>query len=145
MSETFTGAICMYSDRDGSPFQATTQASGALGSNLIAPLHSRIASGTRCGSRRTGCRSEPLTLQFFMDYADDRYSGRDGSGLGPRKERLATMPWMRPTPSRKSGRPTLGYNRNEARADQVTCESASLAAFVRPTPAVPSIPRTCAT
>ena len=39
MSETLTGSVALvHSDRDGSPFLTTVQNSGAVGSNLIAPV-----------------------------------------------------------------------------------------------------------
>ncbi len=126
MSETFTGAISyVYSDRDGSPFQATTQASGALGSNLIAPLHLADRERDKVRVSANWMPVEPLTLQFFVDYADDRYSGRDGSGLGPRKGEARNYALDAAYTFSEKWQANAWYNRNEARADQVTCESAS--------------------
>jgi len=85
MSETLTGALqYVHSDRDGSQFQRTTVFNGTTGSNLIAPIH--LADRERDKIRFTSnwAPLEPLSIQFFADYADDKYSGRDGSGLGPR-------------------------------------------------------------
>ena len=127
MSETFTGAISyVYSDRDGSPFLTTTVINGAPGSNLIAPLHlaDRERDKVRFSSNWTPI--DPLTIQFFVDYADDRYSGRDGSGLGPRKGRGAQLfAGCGLHASRTSGRPTPGTTATRRAPSRSTCEGAS--------------------
>lgn len=126
MSETLTGAISyVYSDRDGSSFQTTTQANGALGSNLIAPLHLADRERDKVRLSANWMPVEPLTLQFFVDYADDRYSGRDGSGLGPRKGEARNYALDAAYTFSEKWQANAWYNRNEARADQVTCEGAS--------------------
>ena len=85
MSETLTGAVSyVYSDRDGSPFITTTQASGALGSNLIAPLHLADRKRDKMACRRTG-RRRPLTIQFFVDWADDATAVATGRDWAPER------------------------------------------------------------
>ena len=87
MSETITGAVgLIHSDRGGSPFIPTTVAGGALGSNVIAPIH--LADRTRDTVRLSANwqPTDPFSLQFRVDRSADDYEGsRDGSGLGPRE------------------------------------------------------------
>jgi len=128
MSETLTGAISyVYSDRDGSAFQTTTLKGGGRGSNLIAPLHlaDRERDKVRFSSNWTP--TEPLSIQFFVDWADDKYSGRDGSGFGPRKGRAQNYSL---DASYRFSDKWLGnawFNRNDTRAEQATCEAATSA------------------
>jgi MtrB/PioB family decaheme-associated outer membrane protein len=125
MSETFTGAISyVYSDRDGSPFITTTQASGTSGSNLIAPLHLADRKRDKVRLSANWMPTEPLTIQFFMDYANDRYSGRDGSGLGPRKGEARNYSLDASYRFSDKWQGNAWYNRNEMRAEQALCEAA---------------------
>ena len=138
MSETLTGAISyVYSDRDGSPFITTTQTSGAMGSNLIAPIHlaDRKRDKVRVSSNWTPI--DPLSIQLFVDWADDRYSGRDGSGLGPRKGEARNYSLDAAYTFSDKWQANAWYNRNETRAEQSTCEAASSAGVCPATAADP--------
>jgi hypothetical protein len=126
MSETLTGAIAyVYSDREGSPFIMTTQTSGAVGSNLIAPIHlaDRKRDKIRLSSNWTPL--PPLTVQFFVDAADDSYGGRDGSGLGPRKGEARNYSVDAAYTFSDKWQGNVWYNRNETKAEQSTCDGAS--------------------
>jgi predicted porin len=126
MSETFTGAIqYVHSDRDGSAFRTTTVFNGTTGSNLIAPLH--LADRERDKIRFTSNWTplEPLSIQFFVDYADDKYSGRDGSGLGPRKGKAQNYSLDAGYRFSDKWQGNVWFNRNDTRAEQVACEGAS--------------------
>ena len=126
MSETFTGAIqYVHSDRDGSAFRTTTVFNGTTGSNLIAPLHlaDRERDKIRFSSNWTPL--EPLSIQFFVDYADDKYSGRDGSGLGPRNGKAQNYSLDAAYRFSDKWQGNVWFNRNDTRADQVSCEAAS--------------------
>ena len=86
MSETVTGAIAyIHSDRNGSPFFTTLTNAGALGSNLIAPLHLADRERDKIRLSVNWQPIDPLSLQFFADKAKDRYDSRDATAnLGPR-------------------------------------------------------------
>lgn len=87
MSETVTGALSYrHSARDGSPFLLTTLNNGTAGSNIIAPIHLADRDRDQLRLSVDWQPLEPLSLQFRLDDARDRYDGdRDGSGLGVRK------------------------------------------------------------
>jgi MtrB/PioB family decaheme-associated outer membrane protein len=139
MSETLTGALAyVYSDRDGSPFITTTQTSGAVGSNLIAPLHLADRKRDKVRVSSTWTPIEPLTLQAFVDWADDRYSGRDGSGLGPRKGEFRNYSLDAAYTFNEKWQANVWYNRNETKAKQATCEAASAAGVCPVTAADPT-------
>jgi len=123
MSETFTGAIqYVRSDRSGSAFQTTTVTGGAVSTNLIAPLH--LADRERDKIRFTSnwAPLEPLSIQFFVDYADDQYSGRDGSGLGPRKGKAQNYSLDASYRFSDKWQGNAWFNRNDTRAEQATCQ-----------------------
>jgi MtrB/PioB family decaheme-associated outer membrane protein len=76
IGETITGEVTYaHSDRDGSSFLTNTVVGGALGSNLIAPLHlaDRVRDKTRV--LLTWTPTEPLSLQFTANVAEDDYEG----------------------------------------------------------------------
>jgi MtrB/PioB family decaheme-associated outer membrane protein len=87
MSDTVTGAVSyIHSDRTGSQFQQTTVGGGGPGSNVIAPIHLADRNRDKVRMSLNWQVADPLSLQFLVDHARDRYDGdRDGSGLGPRK------------------------------------------------------------
>lgn len=138
MSETITGAISyVHSDRDGSPFLATTLVGGATGSNLIAPLHLADRKRDKVRLSLNWNPSEPLTLQFFVDEARDNYSGRDGSTLGPRKGEARNYSVDAAYNFTERWQATAWYNWNDTRAEQATCQSASAAGVCPATAANP--------
>jgi len=91
MTETLTGALMyVHSDRTGSPWLTTVLNDGVTpGSNLIAPI--TLADRTRDKVRLTTNwnPTDPLTLTLFIEAAQDDYSKRPGSTIGP-KEGSAT-------------------------------------------------------
>jgi MtrB/PioB family decaheme-associated outer membrane protein len=87
ISDTITGELTYaHSDRDGSNFLTNTVVGGALGSNLIAPLHlaDRVRDKTRL--LLTWTPTEPLSVQFAANIAEDDYEGsRTDLDIGVRK------------------------------------------------------------
>jgi MtrB/PioB family decaheme-associated outer membrane protein len=138
VSETLTGAVSyIYSDRDGSPFITTTQTSGAVGSNLIAPIHLADRKRDKVRVSSNWSPIEPLSVQFFVDWADDRYSGRDGSALGPRKGEARNYSLDVSYKISDKWSANAWYTYNEAKAEQSTCEAASSAGVCPATAADP--------
>jgi len=126
MSETFTGAIqYVHSNRDGSPFQTTTVFNGTAGSNLIAPLHLADRDRDKIRLTTNWTPLEPLSIQFFVDSADDKYSGRDGSGLGPRTGKAQNYSLDAAYSFTDKWQANIWFNRSDTRAEQATCESAT--------------------
>jgi MtrB/PioB family decaheme-associated outer membrane protein len=128
MAETLIGSVALiHSDRDGSPFLTTTQTSGAVGSNLIAPVF--LADRKRDKVRVTAnwAPIAPLNVQFFVDSARDDYSGRDGSALGPRKGEAQNYSLDASYVFNDRWQANTWYSRNDTLFDQATCEAASSA------------------
>jgi MtrB/PioB family decaheme-associated outer membrane protein len=126
MSETVTGAVSyVYSDRDGSPFYRNIQTTGAVGSNLIAPIHLADRERHKVRLSVNWTPSDPLSVQFFVDEARDNYSGRDGSALGPRKGEARNYSLDAAYRFSDRWQANAWYNWNDTRARQATCESAS--------------------
>lgn len=126
MSETVTGALAyIYSDRDGSPFLFNIRTDGTAGSNLLAPIHLADRRRDKFRLSLNWVPVEPLAIQFFVDDADDRYSGRDGSLVGPRtgEARNYSLDANYRFSDRLQG--NAWYNRNDTRANQSTCVGAS--------------------
>jgi len=85
MSETVTGALAfVHSERDGSPFYTTLTNAGALGSNLVAPLHLADRERDKVRLTLSWAPVAPLSLQFLVDEARDKYDTRTAATLGPR-------------------------------------------------------------
>jgi MtrB/PioB family decaheme-associated outer membrane protein len=83
ISETITGSLAyVYSDRGGSDFQTTVVTNGTVGSNLIAPIYLADRDRNKVRLLVDWTPTEPLSLQFLVDYADDDYSGRTPLDLG---------------------------------------------------------------
>jgi len=128
MAETLIGSVAlMHSHRDGSPFETTVQNSGAVGSNLIAPVF--LADRTRDKVRVTvnWAPTTPFNLQFYADKARDDYSGRDGSNLGPRTGEATNWSLDASYVFNDRWQANAWYSRNDTRFDQSTCEAASAA------------------
>ena len=125
MSETLTGAVAyIRSDRGGSPFQQTVQNGGAVGSNLIAPIN--LADRTRDKVRVSvnWMPTEPLSIQLFVDTASDKYTDRDGSGLGVRKGSYQNASLDASYAFTPDFQATAWYSVNNTSVDQTTCENA---------------------
>lgn len=128
MSETVTGALAyVHSERDGSPFLTTTLSSGAVGSNLIAPLH--LADRERDKVRLTvdWTPTEPLSLQFLVDEARDVYSARTDKGLGPQSGKAYAYSIDASYTFTDTWQGTAWVSRNDTRIEQATCRAASTA------------------
>jgi hypothetical protein len=74
----------------------------------------------------------PLTIQAFVDWADDRYSGRDGSNLGPRKGEARNYSVDAAYTFSDKWQANAWYNYNDARAEQASCEFQTAAAVCPP-------------
>ena len=138
MSETLTGAVAyIRSDRTGSPFQQTVQNGGAVGSNLIAPIN--LADRTRDKVRVSAnwMPTEPLSIQLFIDTASDKYTDRDGSGLGVRKGSYQNVSLDANYAFTPDFQATAWYSINNTSIDQTTCENASSAGVCPSTAADP--------
>lgn len=135
LSETVTGALSyVYSDRDGSPFLLTTVNNGTTGSNLVHPLH--LADRERDKVRLTvnWQPTNPLSIQFFADYAQDKYSGRT---LGPREGEAQTYSVDASYAFSDKWQATAWVSRNDTRIDQSSCVAASAVGVCPDTAASP--------
>lgn len=135
MSETVTGALSyVHSDRDGSPFLLTTVNNGTPGSNLVHPLH--LADRERDKVRLTvnWQPTNPLSIQFFADYAQDEYSGRT---LGPREGEAQTYSVDASYAFSDKWQATAWVSRNDTRIDQSSCVAASAVGVCPDTAASP--------
>jgi MtrB/PioB family decaheme-associated outer membrane protein len=125
MSETLTGALSyVYSDRDGSSYDPTVRNDGSFGSNLVAPIY--IADRERDKVRLTlnWMPAEPLSIQFFAEGAEDRYSGRDGTDLGPTKGKYESYSVDAALRVSDKWQATVWYTYMRTEAKQKTCENA---------------------
>jgi MtrB/PioB family decaheme-associated outer membrane protein len=141
LSETINGAITyVHSEREGSDWLVNTRNDGSIGSNLIHPLHlaDRNRDKVRVGLDWTP--SEPLSVQFVAEGADDEYSGRV---LGPREGKAYFVSIDAAYTFSEKWQAFAWTSRNDTRAEQATC----LGALATP-PAVPvptNIGLTCPT
>jgi MtrB/PioB family decaheme-associated outer membrane protein len=135
MSETVTGAISYaHSDRDGSPFLTNVLNNDTPGANLVHPLHLADRKRDRVRLTATWQVAEPLSLQFYVDQSEDRYSGRS---LGPRKGEARTYSLDASYALSYDWSATAWISRNDTRAEQSICASASAAGVCPATPANP--------
>lgn len=126
MSETVTGAVAyITSNRTGSDFQTTTMTTGAVGSNLIAPLHLADRDRDKVRTTINWNPTEPLTLQFMVDNAHDEYSGRTSQDLGPRSGKAQFYSIDASYTFSEAWQATGWFSHNDNRIDQATCVSAS--------------------
>ncbi|HXF65157.1 MAG TPA: MtrB/PioB family decaheme-associated outer membrane protein [Burkholderiales bacterium] len=118
VSETVTGALSyVRSERGGSPFLTNIVIGGATGSNLVHPLH--LADRDRDKVRLTvnWQPSLPLSIQFFADYAQDKYGGR---ALGLREGTAQTYSLDLSYAFTDKWQGTAWISRNDTRAEQQT-------------------------
>lgn len=86
MSDTLTGAVSyIRSDRDGSDFLTTTTLDGAVGSNLVAPLHLADRERDKLRLSLNWEPTEQLSVQFVADNMQDDYGQRTAAALGIRE------------------------------------------------------------
>jgi MtrB/PioB family decaheme-associated outer membrane protein len=128
MSETVNGAISyVRSDRDGSSFLNNVLANGTAGSNLIAPLHLADRERDKWRLSLDWTPVDALSLQFFFDDARDTYGARTAQNLGPRSGKAQNYSLDAAFTVSEALKFTAWYSRNDNRADQATCASASSA------------------
>jgi len=138
MAETLVGSVALvHSDRDGSPFLTTVQNSGAVGSNLIAPVFLADRKRDKVRVNANWAPISPLNIQFYAESARDDYSGRDGSALGPRKGEATNYSLDAAYTFNDRWQANAWYSRNDTRFDQATCEAASSAGVCPGTAADP--------
>ena len=81
LSETINGRVSYtHSKRDGSAFLTNLLNSGAVGSNLINPLHIANRDRDKLRVMLDWLPTEELSLQFMASYSDDEYSGPNAFG-----------------------------------------------------------------
>lgn len=135
MSETVTGAVSYtFSDRQGSDFLTTVLNNNTTGSNLIHPLN--LADRERNKLRLTvnWQPMDPLSFQFYADFAQDKYSGRS---LGIHDGRAEIYSIDATYALTDKWQTSAWISRNQVRADQSTCASASADGICRGTVASP--------
>jgi MtrB/PioB family decaheme-associated outer membrane protein len=138
MSDTVTGALAyVHSERDGSPFLITTLTTGAVGSNLIAPVHLANRDRDKLRLALNWTPTDPLAIQLFLEEARDRYDGRDGSILGPRKGRARNYALDATYTFSENWQLTAWASRNDTRMEQATCVNASASGVCPATAAQP--------
>jgi MtrB/PioB family decaheme-associated outer membrane protein len=126
MSETLTGSLSyVHSDRDGSPWALTTQTGGVVGSNLIAPIHLADRRRDKVRLLVNWAPIDPLAFNFFVDTAQDDYSNRDGSTIGPQKGKAQNYSIDAAYTFNQQWQGTAWYSRNETKAEHTTCVGAS--------------------
>jgi MtrB/PioB family decaheme-associated outer membrane protein len=127
VSDTITGALgYTHSDRTGSPFLLTERGGSTLGSNLIAPIHLADRKRDKVRLSASWQVAEPLSLQFLINEASDRYDGdRDGSGLGMRKGRARVYSIDATYAISEKWQANAFAMRSRNKINQSTCESAS--------------------
>jgi MtrB/PioB family decaheme-associated outer membrane protein len=127
MTETLTGALSyVHSDRTGSPWLTTVLNDGVTpGSNLIAPIS--LADRRRDKVRFTANwnPTDPLTLTFFVEAAQDDYNGRDGSDLGPQKGSATNFSLDAAYVISDGWQVTGWYTKYDTSAEQKTCQGAT--------------------
>ena len=123
LSETLNGALgYARGRRDGSDWLTTTTLNGAAGSNLIHPVHLADRDRDKVKAVLDWSPTEPLSVHLLAEVAQDQYSGRI---LGPREGRAATYSLDAAYRFSEAWQASAWISRNDTRAEQVTCESAS--------------------
>jgi len=69
--------------------------------------------------------TDPLTFTFFVDSAQDDYSNRDGSSIGPQKGRAQNFSVDAAYTFNDQWQATAWYTRGDIKADQKTCVGAA--------------------
>ncbi len=126
LSETVTGALAyVQSDRGGSDFSTTVLNNGANGSNLIAPIHLADRKRDKVRLSVNWMPTEPLSLQFVLDQAKDKYSARDALGLEPQKGQAQNFSLDASYAFSETWQATAWASRNDTRIDQSSRTSAA--------------------
>jgi MtrB/PioB family decaheme-associated outer membrane protein len=124
IGETATGSLSLlHSKRDGSDYLTNVRFGGAVYSNAIAPLH--LADRDRNTVRATlnWMPTEPLSLNFRVDYSKDDYAGRTTTGfeLGPRKGEAQLFSVDAAYSFSERLQATAWASRNVSRYENATC------------------------
>lgn len=126
MSETVTGALAyVQSDRSGSDFSTTVLNNGSVGSNLIAPIHLADRKRDKVRLSVNWMPTEPLSLQFVLDQAKDKYSARDALELGPQKGQAQNFSVDASYVFSEAWQATAWASRNDTQFDQSSRTSAA--------------------
>jgi len=133
ISDTLTGSLGVaHSVRDGSDFLTTTQSSGAVGSNLIAPIHYADRDRNKVRLSLNWMPFEPLSVQLVADSARDDYEARTAADLGARKGTSENYSVDATYVITDDWQMSLWVSRNKIQLDQATCENASALGGVCP-------------
>src|SRR5688572_13034939 len=123
LADNINGALAyVHANRDGSDWLTTTTLNGAAGSNLVHPLHLADRERDKIRAVLDWSPLDPLSLQFVAEHMRDEYSGRT---LGPRKGTASLYSLDASYTFSERWQATALVARNDTRAEQVTCESAS--------------------
>jgi MtrB/PioB family decaheme-associated outer membrane protein len=121
IGEGVTGAVAyIHSDRDGSPFLQTVTLGGAVGSNLIAPIHLADRERDKVRVSVNWMPLDPLNVQFFADYANDKYDTRSAENLGVSKGRAETYSVDATYAFSDKLQGVAYYQKNDNKQDQAT-------------------------
>ena len=127
MSETVTGALAyVKSDRGGSDFLTTVLNNGSIGSNLIAPIHLADRKRDKVRLSVNWMPTEPLSLQFMLEEAQDKYSARDVLGLGPQQGKAQNYSIDASYAFSDAWQATAWASRNNTRIDQSSRAAAQI-------------------
>ena len=133
ISETLTGAVALlHADRGGSPFILTTVLAGTPGSNVIAPIH--LADRTRDTARLTANwqPTEPLSLNFRVDYSQDDYdASRIAGDFGAREAQVLNVAIDAGYSFSDAWQGTAWFSYNDNKFDQATDPTAAWAVALR--------------
>lgn len=133
MSEAINGALAyVHSERGGSDFSTTLLNNGAIGSNLIAPIHLADRKRDKLRLSVNWAPTEPLSLQFVLEDARDIYSARGalgGIGMGLQKGQARNYSVDAAYTLSETWQATAWVSRNDNSIDQTTAAGASAAAI----------------
>ncbi len=128
LSETVNGyVIYAHSDRNGSDYLTTVLNGGAVGGNLIAPLHLADRSRDKVRVSVDWTPIERLTMQFVADSARDDYTARTAQDLGPRHGDAKSYTIDANLLLGDTWQATAWVSRTDNRTEQATCEAATSA------------------
>ena len=127
ISATVTGELTYaVSDRDGSNFLTNTVVGGALGSNLIAPIHLADRSRDKARLLIDWTPTEALSLQFTANIAEDDYdAARTTVDIGVQKGELEFYGLDATYAFSESWQASLWYSTSSNQLDQAVCVGAT--------------------
>lgn len=126
ISEKLTGSLAaIRANRQGSEYLTTVLTTGAIGSNLIAPIHYADRERDKLQLTLNWMPFEPLSVQLVADTARDDYTARTAADLGPRKGTAENYALDATYVISDAWQLTAWVSRNKNQLDQATCENAS--------------------